>query len=58
MEAGRIREERGDEAIDATKQEAAGRAGRLTPLPKNVGRLISEYVDCKKNYVFFMLTSC
>jgi hypothetical protein len=27
------------------------------PLPKNVGRLISKYVDRKKSNVFFMLTS-
>jgi len=28
------------------------------PLPKNVGRLISDYVDCKKGFVFFTLTTC
>jgi hypothetical protein len=33
--------------------------GRLfAPCFQNVGRLISEYVDCEKSDVFFMLTSC
>ena len=30
----------------------------LPPLPKNVGRLISEYVDREKGFVFFTLTTC
>ncbi len=28
------------------------------PLPKNVGRLNSEYVDREKGFVFFMQTTC
>ena len=29
-----------------------------TPPPKNVGGLISEYIDCKKSIVFFKLATC
>ena len=36
---------------------AARPAGPAARLPKNVGRLISKYVDREKSNVFFMLTS-
>jgi hypothetical protein len=28
------------------------------PPPKNVERVILEYVDCKKDTIFFKLTTC
>ncbi len=43
-------------AFEATTQADTMVCG--APPPKNVERVISEYVDCKKGTIFFKLTTC
>jgi hypothetical protein len=43
--------------VASDEQGEGGKAMETAPPPKNVERVINEYVDCKKGTIFLQLTT-